>query len=122
MISAFFKILSVAVLLTGLLAIMVIKNISELRKIISSISNKIIYYVPTMGNLHEGHLQLIKYALEKKQFLVVSIYVNPLQFDSITDYKKYPRTIKRDLKILEKLNVDIIFLPEIIFKKIIFQN
>ncbi len=96
---------------------MIIKNISKLRKIISSISNKIIYYVPTMGNLHEGHLQLIKYALEKKQFLVVSIYVNPLQFDSITDYKKYPRTIKRDLKILEKLNVDIIFLPENNFSK-----
>ena len=70
-----------------------------------------------MGNLHEGHLQLIKYALEKKQFLVVSIYVNPLQFASITDYKKYPRTIKRYLKILEKLKVDIIFLPENNFSK-----
>ena len=53
----------------------------------------------------------------KKQFLVVSIYVNPLQFDSIMDYKKYPRTIKRDLKKLEKLNVDIIFLPENNFSK-----
>ena len=96
---------------------MIIKNISKLRKIMSSMSNKIIYYVPTMGNLHEGHLQLIKYAQEKKQFLVVSIYVNPLQFDSMIDYKKYPRTIKRDLTILKKLNVDIIFLPENNFLK-----
>ena len=55
-----------------------------------------------MGNLHEGHLQLIKYAIEKKQFLVVSIYVNPLQFDSMMDYKKYPRTIKKGLENFEK--------------------
>ena len=88
---------------------MIVKNISRLKKIISSISNKVIYFVPTMGNLHEGHLQLIKYAKEKKQFLVVSIYVNP--FDSMIDYKKYPRTIKSDLKILAKLNVDLVFLP-----------
>ena len=47
---------------------MIIKNISKLRKIISSMSNKIIYYVPTMGNLHEGHLKLIKYAHRENNF------------------------------------------------------
>ena len=96
-----------------------------------SLTNKIREYkskgnkitlIPTMGNLHEGHLKLIKYAQEKDQFLVVSIYVNPLQFDSMMDYKRYPRTIKRDLKILEKLNVDIIFLPENNFSKDVFKS
>ena len=96
---------------------MIVKNISRLRKIISSIPNKFIYFVPTMGNLHDGHLHLIKHAIEKKQFLVVSIYINPLQFNSQMDYKKYPRTLKRDLEILKKLKVDVIFLPDDNFSK-----
>ena len=100
---------------------MIVKNISRLRKIISSIPNKFIYFVPTMGNLHDGHLHLIKHAIEKKQFLVVSIYINPLQFNSQMDYKKYPRTLKRDLEILKNLRLMLFFYLMIIFQKIIFQ-
>ena len=91
---------------------MIVKKVKELKKIISSIHNKDIYFVPTMGNLHEGHLSLIKHAEKKKQFLIVSIFVNPLQFDKKIDFKRYPRTIENDLKILQEFDIDLIFLPE----------
>ena len=96
---------------------MIVKKINQLKKIISSQLNKKIYFVPTMGNLHDGHLSLLEYAQKKKQFLIVSIFVNPLQFDSRKDFKKYPRTIKNDLKILKQFNIDMIFLPENNFSK-----
>ncbi|MBD23195.1 MAG: pantoate--beta-alanine ligase [Alphaproteobacteria bacterium] len=96
---------------------MIVKKIKQLKKIISSIHNKDVYFIPTMGNLHDGHLSLIKYAQEKKQFLIVSIFVNPLQFDDKKDFKNYPKTIKSDLKILEKFKIDIIFLPDDNFSK-----
>ena len=106
---------------------MIVKKIKHLKKIISSANDKDIYFVPTMGNLHEGHMSLIKYALKKKQFLIVSIYVNPLQFENKNDFKNYPRTIKSDLKRLDKFNINIIFLPEIKFSegnssKLIFKS
>ena len=96
---------------------MIIKKVNQLKKIISSVCKKNIYFIPTMGNLHEGHLSLIKYAQKKKQFLVVSIFVNPLQFESSLDFKKYPKTIKSDLKILENFDIDVIFVPESSFSK-----
>ena len=96
---------------------MIVKKINQLKKIISSQPNKKIYFVPTMGNLHDGHLSLLEYAQKKKQFLIVSIFVNPLQFDSKKDFTKYPKTIKNDLKILKQFNIDMIFLPENNFSK-----
>ena len=96
---------------------MIVKKINQLKKIISLQPNKKIYFVPTMGNLHDGHLSLLEYAQKKKQFLIVSIFVNPLQFDSRKDFTKYPRTIKNDLKILRQFNIDMIFLPENNFSK-----
>ena len=96
---------------------MIVKKANELKNIISSIDSKDIYFIPTMGNLHDGHLSLIKYAQKKKQFLVVSIFVNPLQFESKIDFKKYPKTIKNDLRILENFDIDVIFLPGKDFSK-----
>jgi len=96
---------------------MIVKKINQLKKIISSQLNEKIYFVPTMGNLHDGHLSLLEYEKKKKQFLIVSIFVNPLQFDSRKDFTKYPRTIKNDLKILKQFNIDMIFLPENNFSK-----
>ena len=61
---------------------MIVKKIKKLKKIISFIKKKDIYFVPTMGNLHDGHLKFNKICPKKKQFLVVSIFVNPLQFDN----------------------------------------
>tara|TARA_B100001057_G_scaffold1308_1_gene1286 strand:- start:415 stop:1227 length:813 start_codon:yes stop_codon:yes gene_type:complete len=82
--------------------------------------NSNIGFVPTMGSLHDGHISLIKKSLKLSNKTIVSIFVNPKQFNNKRDYKKYPRNIKKDLKILKKLKVDFVYLPEIkeIFKSI----
>ena len=68
-------------------------------------------FVPTMGALHEGHASLIKYSVQQQNHTVVSIYVNPTQFNDATDLEKYPRPVIQDLEKLESLNVDVAFLP-----------
>jgi len=75
--------------------------------------NSNIGFVPTMGSLHEGHISLIKKSLKLSNKTIVSIFVNPKQFNNKKDYKKYPRNIKKDLKILKKLKVDFVYLPKI---------
>jgi pantoate--beta-alanine ligase len=67
--------------------------------------------VPTMGNLHKGHQRLIEEALKKTKHVVVSIFINPLQFNSKEDFKSYARTLDKDLLILQKLNVPFVFVP-----------
>ena len=86
-------------------------NNIDLNEALSGKSN--IGFVPTMGSLHEGHLSLIKKSLKLSSKTVVSIFVNPRQFNNKKDYKKYPRNIKKDLKILKKLKVDFVYLPKI---------
>jgi pantoate--beta-alanine ligase len=68
-------------------------------------------FVPTMGFLHEGHLSLIKKSQTKCDYTVVSIFVNPAQFGPNEDFKKYPRDLEKDKKILINNNIDILFLP-----------
>ncbi|VAW50185.1 Pantoate--beta-alanine ligase [hydrothermal vent metagenome] len=70
-----------------------------------------IAFVPTMGNLHEGHLSLVEIAKQKSSRVVVSVYVNPLQFSPDEDFSSYPRTLDEDLKQLEILEVDLVFIP-----------
>ncbi|AGA64391.1 Pantoate--beta-alanine ligase [Liberibacter crescens BT-1] len=72
---------------------------------------KRIAFVPTMGNLHEGHLTLIKEAQKISDRLVVSIFVNPMQFNDLKDFEKYPRTLQEDCEKLKYFDVDIIFFP-----------
>ena len=74
-------------------------------------SEHYVVFVPTMGNLHEGHLSLIQIAKQKSGCLVSSIFVNRLQFGQTSDFDQYPRTLKEDLKSLEKNGVDVVFVP-----------
>lgn len=68
--------------------------------------------VPTMGALHDGHLELVRMAKESSDIVVVSIFVNPTQFNNSEDFKAYPKRLDKDLQLLDNLKVDFVFLPE----------
>ncbi len=68
-------------------------------------------FVPTMGNLHQGHLELIRQAQRRAAIVVVSIYVNPIQFGEGEDFEEYPRTLEQDRKKLESVGATILFAP-----------
>ena len=87
----------------------VIERINDL-KIIDQ--KRPIALIPTMGNLHEGHLSLVKQSIELQLNPLVTIYVNPLQFGPNEDFEKYPRTINQDKKNLEKYKCAYLYLPE----------
>ncbi len=87
----------------------VIHTQKELVETLKKLTN--IAFVPTMGNLHDGHVKLIEEALKKTKYVVVSIFINPLQFNSKDDFKNYPRTLDEDLLMLQKLDVPFVFVP-----------
>lgn len=91
----------------------IVKSIKEMQKISTALKRKgkIIGFVPTMGYLHEGHLSLIRLAKKKSDVVFVSIFVNPLQFGPKEDFKRYPRDLKRDIKLAKKSGCDILFVP-----------
>jgi len=76
-------------------------------------SGEHIALVPTMGNLHDGHLSLVSLAREYAERVVVSIFVNPTQFDDSEEFDKYPRTLESDTRQLEEINADLLFIPDI---------
>ena len=76
-------------------------------------------FVPTMGSLHDGHISLIRKSLKYCKETIVSIFVNPNQFNNKNDYKKYPRNLRKDLKILKRLKVNYVYIPT---KKQIFNS
>lgn len=91
-----------------------IKTIRELNDWLKSHDrkNKTLGFVPTMGYLHDGHVSLIKEARARNDLVVVSIFVNPIQFDPGEDYEKYPRDIERDYRLARESGADVVFNPE----------
>ncbi|WP_243386625.1 pantoate--beta-alanine ligase [Bacillus kexueae] len=91
----------------------VIKSKNELQQTIQKWKkqNKSIGFVPTMGYLHEGHLTLIKNARKENDIVVLSIFVNPLQFGVNEDFGTYPRDLMRDLDLAKNVGVDVVFAP-----------
>lgn len=69
--------------------------------------------VPTMGALHEGHLSLIRASKSLSHLTVCSIFVNPTQFNDLSDYQQYPITIEQDIRLLEQENCDVLFMPDV---------
>lgn len=87
----------------------------ELKPYISNLlqQHKTIGYVATMGALHQGHMSLVRQAKEENDFVIVSVFVNPTQFNNADDLAKYPRTEEADLALLQQNNCDMVYLPAV---------
>ena len=95
----------------------IFKSINKLNKEVNFKAN--MGFVPTMGSLHNGHISLIKSSKKKCKKTLVSIFINPSQFNKKNDLRNYPRNLKKDIKVLKKLKVDYLLIPKI---KEIYKN
>jgi pantoate--beta-alanine ligase len=90
----------------------VLQNKTELQQFLKA-NQQQYAFVPTMGNLHAGHLSLIDTARKHSQNVIVSIFVNPTQFSANEDFSTYPRTLEQDLLLLQANNIDAVYIPTI---------
>jgi pantoate--beta-alanine ligase len=93
----------------------IVRDLPSLRQVIADWKKqgKCIAFVPTMGNLHDGHLSLLQRGSELSDKTVVSIFVNPIQFGRGEDYETYPSTLDGDMNKLQSLNLDLLFTPDL---------
>src|SRR5690606_12203847 len=98
---------------TLLPSMQIFRTVAEIRQAIAADrkAGKRIGFVPTMGNLHEGHLQLVRQAQSTCDIVVVSIFVNPLQFGLNEDWEQYPRTFEADVEKLKGVGTNYLFYP-----------
>lgn len=89
----------------------ILRNLSELNEWRAQCSGQTIGFVPTMGALHNGHFSLVRESMKQANLTIVSIYVNPTQFDNPEDLRKYPNTLETDIKELRDLEVNAVYLP-----------
>jgi pantoate--beta-alanine ligase len=89
----------------------ILRNLSELNEWRAQCSGQTIGFVPTMGALHKGHFSLVRESMKQANLTIVSIYVNPTQFDNPEDLRKYPNTLESDIKELKDLEVNAVYLP-----------
>ncbi|MDA7830705.1 pantoate--beta-alanine ligase [Candidatus Pelagibacter sp.] len=98
-------------LLILILQMKLIRQITDLNRAISN--QKELGFVPTMGSLHKGHASLINSSKQKCKKTLVSIFVNPNQFNNVNDFKTYPRNLDKDIKLLKRLKVDFLYVPTV---------
>ena len=93
----------------------ILRDIKKMQALASGIKKRSesIGFVPTMGALHEGHLSLMRLARQENDYVIVSIFVNPVQFGPREDFKKYPRSLQRDSLLCKNQGVDFIFYPQL---------
>ena len=89
----------------------ILRNLSELNEWRAQCSGQTIGFVPTMGALHNGHFSLVRESMKQANLTIVSIYVNPTQFDNPEDLRKYTNTLESDIKELKDLEVNAVYLP-----------
>jgi pantoate--beta-alanine ligase len=105
-------------LLNILIQMKIILNNHHLSKALGPFND--VGFVPTMGGIHEGHISLIKKSIKSNKKTIVSIFVNPKQFNNVKDFKTYPANIKKDLAILKKIKkLDFIYIPKF---KDVYEN
>lgn len=92
----------------------IIKHPPALRKLIAGqrLAGKVVGFVPTMGALHAGHLDLVRISQSQCDITVCSIFVNPTQFNDPGDFKKYPHTLENDIRLLERAGAGVLFVPD----------
>ena len=89
------------------------RDLKDLKSLRKKITNKKISMVPTMGSLHEGHLSLVRKAKKVADIVIVTIFVNPIQFNNKEDLDKYPDYESEDIRKLKAIGTDIVFLPKL---------
>ena len=93
----------------------IVTKTNELNSILRAVkdSRKLIGLVLTMGNIHQGHLSLVKEAKNANDFVLATIFINPTQFNNESDYNSYPQTLEKDIEKLKNLNCDLLYMPKI---------